>query len=84
MEGGVKQLTAWRPNPVYLKDAKNIEVFETNPTDKVKKRLAEVESGKDLTLQENQTDACVARLVTALGYLAKRRSQNQQQLVGAK
>lgn len=80
LEGGMAQLTDWKPNPLYLKDAKNIEVFETNPTDKVKARLQQVLGGKDVTLQENQVDACVARLLVAQEYLTRRRAQYSSQL----
>lgn len=82
MEGGVRQLTAWRPNPLYLKDAKNIEVFEENPTDKVRARLAQVVGGKDVTLQENQVDACVARILVAQEYLTRRQEQLRAQMGG--
>ena len=80
MEGGVSQLTSWRPNPAYVKDAKNIEVFEQNPTDKVKARLDQILGGKDVTLQENQVDACVARLLVAQEYLTRRQEQYKAQI----
>ena len=64
--GGASQLTSWKPDPRFVAEAKKTEVFEKNPTDKVKKRLAEVLGGKDVVLQENADDACVARLLVAL------------------
>jgi len=74
MVGGALQLTSWRPNPAYLKDAQNLEVFEANPTAKVKKRVDELRSGRNVTLHETRTDICAARVIAALAYLDRARS----------
>lgn len=82
-DGGLSQLTSWRPDPRYLKGAKNVEYFEKNPTDRVRARFEQVLNGKDITLQETQADVCVARLLVAYNYMAERRDQLKQQAEAA-
>lgn len=52
-----------------LNQGKNIEYFSRNPSEQVKKRLAEVLARPETKLEENSVDICVARLVAALDYL---------------
>jgi hypothetical protein len=71
-------LGSWTPNPQRVKRGwgKNIEYFEKNPTEKVRERLEKALT-TDTTLQENQTDICVAKLLVALQYLNHRRNQRR-------
>lgn len=71
--GGMSQLTAWRPDPRYVEEAKKTTIFEKNPTEGPKKLLEQVLSGKDVTVPESQDGACVARLMVALHQLEQHR-----------
>lgn len=68
-------LRDWKPNDQMLKRGwgKNLEIFEKNPTDKVKARLDKVLISPSTTLQENKTDICTAKLLVALRYMSARR-----------
>ncbi len=74
------RLGAWEPDPEMVRRGwgRNVELYEKNPTDKVKSRL-EKALASDVTLQENQTDVCVAKLVVALQYVGYRRKQLEAQ-----
>lgn len=63
-------LGAWEPDPALVAKGwgRRIEFYEKNPTAAVRKRLAEVRARPNVTLQENPTDVCTARLVAALQY----------------
>lgn len=76
----VSSLGSWTPNQELIDKGwgRNVEIFEKNPTDKVKARLEKVLSS-NVTLQETQTDVCVAKLVVALNFVGYRREQLQQQ-----
>lgn len=67
-----ESLKNWAPNQQLVKRGwgKNIEIFEKNPTDKVKARLEQLLVSPNVTLQENQTDICVAKLLASLNYLS--------------
>lgn len=74
-------LGSWKPNPELVAKGfgKNIEYYEKNPTDKVKARLDQVAQRSNVTLQETQTDVCVAKLLVALQYVGLRRRQLKEQ-----
>lgn len=65
----VSQLGSWKPDPALVAKGhgRNIEYYEKNPVTPVQKRLAEYRI-HNVTLQENPTDVCTARLVAALMY----------------
>jgi hypothetical protein len=70
-------LGGWKPNEQLLKRGwgKNIEIFEKNPTEKVKARLEKMLASPNTILQENRTDICTAKLLVALRYLKTRRQE---------
>jgi len=75
-------LKDWAPNPALLQRGRgrNITIFEKNPTEKVKTRLAQALTSK-ITLLEKPTDVCVSRLLVAIQYAALRRRQRDEQLL---
>lgn len=73
-------LKNWAPNKKLAeKWGGSVEVFEKNPTPKVKARLELLLEKPNLTLQETRTDICVARLLVSLRYLEHRRQQQGAQ-----
>ncbi len=64
------RLGAWVPDPARLAKGwgSNIRYLEKNPTAPVARRLAEVQASPGRTLQENQVDVCVGKLLGALLY----------------
>lgn len=75
------RLGSWEPNweLVAKRRGRNIEIYEKNPTARVKARLEKVVASPNITLQENQVDVCVAKLLVALQYVAHRRKQLEEQ-----
>lgn len=73
-------LGGWEPNPHLWKRGlgKNIEIFEKNPTDKVKDRL-EKALHSNVILKESSEDVCAARLLIALQYMSFRQNQFKEQ-----
>ena len=75
-----ESLGSWVSHPELLKRwGRNIELFEKNPTDKVKKRLEKALKSPEIVLHEKSEDICVARLLVAMNYMAKRRDQLKEQ-----
>lgn len=74
-------LGSWEPNPELVAKGlgRNTKIYEKNPTDKVRARLRQALNSPRTTLQENQTDICVARLIVALQYVGHRRTQLKEQ-----
>jgi len=64
-------LRAWTPDPARLAKGwgSNIEYFEKNPTAAVAARFKELQEHPGRTLQENQVDVCVGRLLAAVEYM---------------
>lgn len=71
------RLGSWRPNPHLLKKGwgKNIEIFEKNPTKKVKAKFEKLLGNSDTLLSEGQTDICAARAYAATGHMESRRKE---------
>ena len=73
-------LAGWEPD-LRLVGAgwgKNIEIFEKNPTEKVRKRFTAALQG-NITLQETQADVCTSKLLLAAQFLSRRREQLARQ-----
>ena len=72
-----------KPSPessyAHRGEGKNLRLFHVNDPEPVRVRYAEVKSG-GATLQEDQADVCVARLMVASDYMDLRRRQLAQQL----
>jgi hypothetical protein len=79
LPGIIPQVTSWRPNPKYMKDATNITIFEMNPTDKVKERLKTVMEKPDTLLEETSADVCVARIIASLAEMRKSQERAKAQ-----
>lgn len=76
-----EHLGRWESDPAALARGlgKNTQVFEGNPQAAVAARLVEVLSRPGLTLQENSTDVCVARIIPALSALYLDRAEMRVQ-----
>jgi len=72
----VSSMAGWVPNMKLVGAGwgKNIQIFEKNPTEKVKTRFVAALRG-NITLQETQADVCASKLVVAVHFLELRRDQ---------
>jgi hypothetical protein len=75
-------LGGWEPDLSLVSKGwgKNITYYELNPTKKVRTRLEQLVKSPEITLQENSTDVCAAKLLVALQYMGYRRKQLEEQL----
>lgn len=78
-EGEMLHLGAWRPNPKYLKDAKNIRYYEKNPTAPVRELFKKLKASPETPIPETPEGACALRTLTGYRYMKKRRDQYAEQ-----
>ena len=75
------RLGGWDADPelVAAGRGRNVTLYARNPVGQVQARLAAITTGRQITLQQSQTDVCVAKLVVALQYVEFRRKQLREQ-----